>query len=270
MPQEARQQGHLHLPIPWLDVQERRQAAQGQERKDRRLSGRFQAGRLARSKAHRALRELSRLPVRQPERGCPALTEHLGETTKVIDNIVDQAPEGLEILRGTSSYTFSGNWKLGAENGADGYHVSTVHWNYSSTMDRRNYDAGGTKAVDANGWSKSMGVLLLRERPHDAVDAPAQSRGAPGLRPEGQSRGRVRRGACRFHRQPDAQSVFVSQRLPDGPVLHPDPRHSSDRRGQERGHHLLLRAQGGVRREPRAAYPPVRRLLQRQRHGHTG
>ncbi|MDI5935935.1 Rieske 2Fe-2S domain-containing protein [Halomonas kalidii] len=85
------------------------------------------------------------------------LEEYLGETIKVIDNIVDQAPEGLEVLRGTSSYTFKGNWKLQAENGADGYHVSTVHWNYASTMDRRNYDAGGTQAVDADGWSKSQG-----------------------------------------------------------------------------------------------------------------
>ncbi|KAA0009738.1 Rieske 2Fe-2S domain-containing protein [Billgrantia pellis] len=94
------------------------------------------------------------------------LTEYLGETTKIIDNIVDQAPEGIEILRGTSSYTFNGNWKLGAENGADGYHVSTVHWNYASTMERRNYDAGGTKAVDANGWSKSMGGFYSYENGH--------------------------------------------------------------------------------------------------------
>lgn len=94
------------------------------------------------------------------------LTEHLGETTKIIDNIVDQAPEGLEVLRGTSTYTFDGNWKLGAENGADGYHVSSVHWNYTSTMERRNYDKGGTRAVDANGWSKSMGGFYSYENGH--------------------------------------------------------------------------------------------------------
>ena len=94
------------------------------------------------------------------------LEAYLGETTKIIDNIVDQAPEGLEVLRGTSTYTFSGNWKLGAENGADGYHVSSVHWNYSSTMDRRNYDDGGTKAVDANGWSKSVGGFYSFEHGH--------------------------------------------------------------------------------------------------------
>lgn len=85
------------------------------------------------------------------------LSEHLGETTKVIDNIVDQAPEGIEIIRGTSSYTYEGNWKMTAENGADGYHVGTVHWNFLSTMGHRNYDEGGTEAVDAKGWSAEGG-----------------------------------------------------------------------------------------------------------------
>ncbi|MEE3215677.1 MAG: RHO alpha subunit C-terminal catalytic domain-containing protein, partial [Pseudomonadota bacterium] len=50
--------------------------------------------------------------------------------------------------------------------GADGYHVSTVHWNYASTMDRRNYDEGGTKAVDADGWSKSKGGFYSYENGH--------------------------------------------------------------------------------------------------------
>lgn len=81
------------------------------------------------------------------------LTDYLGETTVVIDQIVDQAPEGLEVLRGNSSYIYDGNWKLQMENGCDGYHVSSVHWNYATTMDRRS--ATGTKAVDANSWSKS-------------------------------------------------------------------------------------------------------------------
>ncbi|MGS0757368.1 Rieske 2Fe-2S domain-containing protein, partial [Roseateles sp. GG27B] len=56
------------------------------------------------------------------------LSEFLGEATKIIDMIVDQSPEGLEVLRGASTYTYDGNWKLQAENGADGYHVSSVHW----------------------------------------------------------------------------------------------------------------------------------------------
>ena len=65
------------------------------------------------------------------------LTEHLGDATKVIDLLVDQSPDGVEILRGSSTYTYDGNWKLQAENGADGYHVTSVHWNYAATTARR-------------------------------------------------------------------------------------------------------------------------------------
>lgn len=85
------------------------------------------------------------------------LENWLGDTRQVIDLIVDQADQGLEVLAGTSSYTYEGNWKLQMENGADGYHVSVVHWNYASTMARRNYEGNATRTVDANGWSKSTG-----------------------------------------------------------------------------------------------------------------
>ncbi|MGE6319590.1 Rieske 2Fe-2S domain-containing protein [Pseudomonas oryzihabitans] len=95
-----------------------------------------------------------------------ALDDYLGETRVIIDQIVDQAPEGLEVLRGSSSYHFDGNWKLQMENGADGYHVSSVHWNYSATMQRRNYEAEGTRTVDANGWSKSVGGVYGFEHGH--------------------------------------------------------------------------------------------------------
>ena len=82
------------------------------------------------------------------------LDDYLGETRVIIDQIVDQAPEGIEVLSGSSSYIFDGNWKLQMENGCDGYHVSSVHYNYAATMGRR--AEGGTKAVDANGWSKAV------------------------------------------------------------------------------------------------------------------
>ncbi|MFX7879339.1 benzoate 1,2-dioxygenase large subunit, partial [Acinetobacter baumannii] len=52
------------------------------------------------------------------------LEEYLGETRVIIDQIVDQAPNGLEVLRGNSSYLYDGNWKMQMENGCDGYHVS--------------------------------------------------------------------------------------------------------------------------------------------------
>ena len=94
------------------------------------------------------------------------LEEHLGSTRVIIDQMVDQAPDGLEVLRGNSTYSYEGNWKLQAENGADGYHVSSVHANYSATMGRRNYEAEGTRTVDANGWSKSQGGVYAFDNGH--------------------------------------------------------------------------------------------------------
>ncbi len=96
------------------------------------------------------------------------LTEFLGESTKIIDMIVDQSPEGLEVLRGSSTYTFDGNWKLQAENGADGYHVSSVHWNYAATTNHRKQSAAGDniKAMDAGSWAKQGGGFYSFEHGH--------------------------------------------------------------------------------------------------------
>lgn len=101
------------------------------------------------------------------------LEDYLGETRVIIDQIVDQAPDGIEVLAGSSTYTFDGNWKLQMENGCDGYHVSSVHYNYAATMSHRSREAereaGGkafTKAVDANGWSKSTAGVYAFENGH--------------------------------------------------------------------------------------------------------
>jgi len=66
-----------------------------------------------------------------------SLDEWLGDSTTFIDLIVDQAPDGLEVLPGTSSYTFKGNWKLAYENQADGYHAVTTHGNFIRTIQNR-------------------------------------------------------------------------------------------------------------------------------------
>jgi len=90
-----------------------------------------------------------------------SLEEFLGEAAKIIDMIVDQSEEGLEVLRGSSTYTFEGNWKLQAENGADGYHVSAVHWNYAATTSRRKAAEAeredNIRAMDAGKWGKQGG-----------------------------------------------------------------------------------------------------------------
>ncbi|MFM9972068.1 MAG: aromatic ring-hydroxylating oxygenase subunit alpha [Burkholderiales bacterium] len=67
----------------------------------------------------------------------PTLKEWLGPTHTWIDLLADQSPQGLEVVRGASTYTVLGNWKLQAENGADGYHVSTVHGVFAKTVANR-------------------------------------------------------------------------------------------------------------------------------------
>jgi benzoate/toluate 1,2-dioxygenase alpha subunit len=96
------------------------------------------------------------------------LVEHLGEAGKVIDMIVDQSPEGLEVLRGSSTYVFDGNWKMQAENGADGYHVSATHWNYVATTARRKagMSADDVKAMDVSTWNKQKGGFYAFEQGH--------------------------------------------------------------------------------------------------------
>jgi benzoate/toluate 1,2-dioxygenase subunit alpha len=96
------------------------------------------------------------------------LMEHLGETTKMIDIITDQSPQGIEVLKGASSYIYEGNWKLQAENGADGYHVSAVHWNYVATTNRRKTGESKTdiKAMDGSKWAKQAGGFYGFENGH--------------------------------------------------------------------------------------------------------
>jgi benzoate/toluate 1,2-dioxygenase alpha subunit len=97
------------------------------------------------------------------------LTEFLGESAKIIDMIVDQSADGLEVLRGASTYTFEGNWKLQAENGADGYHVSAVHWNYAATTNarkQREATPDQIRAMDAGKWGKQGGGFYAFDHGH--------------------------------------------------------------------------------------------------------
>ena len=126
------------------------------------------------------------------------LKEHLGEATKIIDMIVDQAPDGLEVLRGASTYTFDGNWKLQAENGADGYHVSSVHWNYAATTSRRSADGkvDTVKAMNAGKWAQQgggsysfkNGHLLLWTNWADPENRPLYSKRAEWVEKFGEAR----------------------------------------------------------------------------------
>lgn len=82
--------------------------------------------------------------------------------------IVNQSPDGLEAVRGTSSYVFDGNWKLQTENSADGCHVSAMRWNYAATTSRRKTTAvaDAVRAMDASSWAKQGGGFYSFENGH--------------------------------------------------------------------------------------------------------
>ncbi len=85
-----------------------------------------------------------------------------------------------------AQYIYEGNWKLTAENGADGYHVSSVHWNYAATQNQRKQREAGDeiKTMSAGAWAKQgggfysfdHGHLLLWTRWANPEDRPAYER----------------------------------------------------------------------------------------------
>lgn len=67
----------------------------------------------------------------------PPLPDHLGEARILLDLVADQAPDGLEFIPGSASYTFDGNWKLQFENGLDAYHFPSTHAAFVNILKRR-------------------------------------------------------------------------------------------------------------------------------------
>lgn len=62
------------------------------------------------------------------------LADYLGDARIFIDFFADMSPQGLEIVPGSQTYVCDHNWKLQVENVPDGYHVSTVHRNFMTTV----------------------------------------------------------------------------------------------------------------------------------------
>ncbi|MDB5728804.1 MAG: hypothetical protein JWQ00_2009 [Noviherbaspirillum sp.] len=97
--------------------------------------------------------DLHALPVVEQYRGfvfgslsadVPPLKEHLGPTAAFLDVLIDQSPDGIEVVGGNTSYRYRGNWKLQLENGVDGYHFTTVHQNYVRVLKQRSVRAEAT------------------------------------------------------------------------------------------------------------------------------
>lgn len=107
-----------------------------------------------------------------------SLEEFLGESRIFFDLVTAQSPTGeLEVVPGTSSYTYDANWKFQNENGVDGYHVTTVHYNYIAVITQRmranaqrgraqeSIDVANIGAGEGDGWfafERGHSVLFLQ------------------------------------------------------------------------------------------------------------
>lgn len=112
----------------------------------------------------------------------PPLATHLGEASKLIDLVADQAPHGLEYVPGSVSYTYDGNWKLQFENGLDAYHFASTHAAFIDIFRARPQRSVPAHAADFAGAQEQVvsGTLSF---PYG--HALSWSLGAPGQGPEG-------------------------------------------------------------------------------------
>lgn len=67
----------------------------------------------------------------------PPIETHLGGIKTFLDLMIDQSPQGLEIVPGPVRFTYRGNWKLQIENGTDPYHFTSTHPSYIQILNRR-------------------------------------------------------------------------------------------------------------------------------------
>ncbi len=77
----------------------------------------------------------------------PPLEEHLDGAKTFLDLAVDQSPDGLELVPGTVTYTYPGNWKMQIENSADQYHFVPTHTSYLQILGKRKPSAEGEAQV---------------------------------------------------------------------------------------------------------------------------
>jgi benzoate/toluate 1,2-dioxygenase alpha subunit len=92
------------------------------------------------------------------------LPDYLDSAKTFIDLLVDQSPQGLEVVRGYSTYIIRGNWKMQLENAVDGYHVSTVHRVFAATVGARDAQRGN------QGMARTEGGRITGKVPTGGYD----------------------------------------------------------------------------------------------------
>jgi len=81
----------------------------------------------------------------------PPIADYLAAAATWIDLLVEQSPQGLEVVPGSSTYVIRGNWKMQVENAVDGHHVSTVHRVFAATVGQRHERDGSTGLAKTEG-----------------------------------------------------------------------------------------------------------------------
>jgi benzoate/toluate 1,2-dioxygenase alpha subunit len=83
----------------------------------------------------------------------PELEDFLGDARTFLDLIVDQSPQGVELVPGRTIYTYRGNWKLQLDNGVDPYHLAEAHSSFLQVQMKRRRGQGHVEARSFD-WTK--------------------------------------------------------------------------------------------------------------------
>ena len=75
------------------------------------------------------------------------LVTYLAGAREYLDLIVDQAEEGMRIIRGSNRYSIKANWKLLVENSLDGYHVRPTHKTYFEYVNGLGINTSGVQTA---------------------------------------------------------------------------------------------------------------------------
>lgn len=79
------------------------------------------------------------------------LATHLAGARSTLDCMVDQSPDGVEVVQGAHLYSSRANWKMAVENALDAYHFSPTH---ATFLD---YQRSAGFMADASGGWRDLG-----------------------------------------------------------------------------------------------------------------
>ncbi|MDH3700724.1 MAG: Rieske 2Fe-2S domain-containing protein [Alphaproteobacteria bacterium] len=101
-----------------------------------------------------------------------SLEEHLGDARTCLDLIVDQGPDGMELVPGRTNYTYDANWKLQLDNGSDPYHLTSTHRSFMRIVHRRAEGKSANTQVESPDFQKRFAMpagMFTFDRGHSMI-----------------------------------------------------------------------------------------------------